>query len=561
MVLATRWPATLRWKPRQFQVRRAAVKIPPSRRHQRPLAELARWQPGGEEGKLLIQRGVPDLYPSAAGAVPQVPRRRAQPIGGFRTGPGGHLHDQSPAMGQGPERPVRSPPSNWKSRRSSTCSPISSIARWTTSASASPSRCCSSRTKTSSSRSSVLPGHRREPRPSGEAGLHHRRRAVPRGPSLAEERRVAHGGGLRAGRGLRRPDPGRHRRHHHLSRTPDHQGRRLLAGGSRRDGLQPGPATDLGGAATEGHAHMSAIFDAIQAIASGLCRHVLVFRTLVYATARMAASDAVIWRRQEQGRPRGGRLSAILPDALSPANIHGLYATAYFKKYGTPGEQLGAIAVKAGHGRVQPERHLQSPITIDDYMASREISSPLRLYDCDTHIDGATALMLSRRDLAKDRANRQSVSRAWAWPSAASASAAGQPGDSPVCRPTGSARCCGSQTDLSPARTSMSPSCYDGFSIRTRTVWLETMRLLQARRGGGFVEGGSRIGLDGELPLNTSGGQLSAGTASTAMATPSRPACSSGAGRASDRLEGRQGERGVQRRPGLRRAAVEDRLG
>src|SRR2546423_1337900 len=30
------------------------------------------------------------------------------------------------------------------------------------------------------------------------------------------------------------------------------------------------------GASTEGHAHMSAIISAIQAIASGLCRHVLV---------------------------------------------------------------------------------------------------------------------------------------------------------------------------------------------------------------------------------------------------------------------------------------------
>src|SRR5437899_3198190 len=40
------------------------------------------------------------------------------------------------------------------------------------------------------------------------------------------------------------------------------------------------------GASTEGHAHMSAIISAIQAIASGLCRHVLVFRTVAQATAR-----------------------------------------------------------------------------------------------------------------------------------------------------------------------------------------------------------------------------------------------------------------------------------
>ena len=35
--------------------------------------------------------------------------------------------------------------------------------------------------------------------------------------------------------------------------------------------------------------------------------------------------------------------------------------------------------------------------------------------------------------------------------------------------------------------------------------------ILRRRRGGPFVDGAARIALDGELPLNTYGGQLSAG--------------------------------------------------
>jgi acetyl-CoA acetyltransferase len=51
---------------------------------------------------------------------------------------------------------------------------------------------------------------------------------------------------------------------------------------------------------------------------------------------------------------------------------------------------------------------------------------------------------------------------------------------------------------------------YDGFTFLT-LAWLEALGLCGDGEAGPFVEGGKRIALDGELPLNTYGGQLSAG--------------------------------------------------
>jgi acetyl-CoA acetyltransferase len=65
-------------------------------------------------------------------------------------------------------------------------------------------------------------------------------------------------------------------------------------------------------------------------------------------------------------------------------------------------------------------------------------------------------------------------------------------------------------------RTSLKPAdvdtaqLYDGFTFLT-LAWLEALGLCGDGEAGPFVEGGDRIWLDGALPLNTYGGQLSAG--------------------------------------------------
>lgn len=65
------------------------------------------------------------------------------------------------------------------------------------------------------------------------------------------------------------------------------------------------------------------------------------------------------------------------------------------------------------------------------------------------------------------------------------------------------------QTDYTPADVD-TVQLYDGFSFLALT-WLEALGFCELGEGGRFIEGGSRIALDGELPLNTFGGQLGAG--------------------------------------------------
>jgi acetyl-CoA acetyltransferase len=64
-------------------------------------------------------------------------------------------------------------------------------------------------------------------------------------------------------------------------------------------------------------------------------------------------------------------------------------------------------------------------------------------------------------------------------------------------------------TDLRPGDVDVA-EIYDGFSF-IAMAWLEALGFCGKGEIGPFIEGGSRIALDGELPINTNGGQLSSG--------------------------------------------------
>ncbi len=260
----------------------------------------------------------------------------------------------------------------------------------------------------------------------------------------------------------------------------------------------------------EGPGHMAAIFQGIMAIATGLCRHVLCFRSVAQATSRLKSRESTLLTGRGARVDPGNNAFSVPYHAHSPVNLWALYAQAYFDKYGATEEQLGWVAVNGRrHAQHNPNAiYRGKELTIEDYLASRMISTPLRLYDCDSHIDGSTAILLSHRDAAKDLRNPPLAIEAMGM----SMGAFGEglhTGDFTMTPAEKCGEMLWGRTDLKPGDVDCA-QIYDGFSIHV-WLWLEAVGLCGRGEAAEFIAGGQRTAIDGELPLNTSGGQLSAG--------------------------------------------------
>ncbi len=76
---------------------------------------------------------------------------------------------------------------------------------------------------------------------------------------------------------------------------------------------------------------------------------------------------------------------------------YGLIASRYMHEYGLRPEDLPEFAVlMRKHAIAHPGAQFHDPITVEDVMASREISTPLKLLDCCPVSDGGAALVVSR---------------------------------------------------------------------------------------------------------------------------------------------------------------------
>jgi acetyl-CoA acetyltransferase len=254
--------------------------------------------------------------------------------------------------------------------------------------------------------------------------------------------------------------------------------------------------------ASEISSQLGAVVEAALAVRAGLARHVICFRT-VYEAAAMA-------RPQEYPMPRRDKVEGSSQwtapfNALSAANWVAQYAMRHVKRYGLKREQLAQIALTdRANAMRNPRALVREPLTMDQYMSARMVSTPLCLYDCDRYTDASTVLIVS----------------------------AGNALDEVTCTPIRIAAMAGSvarhswdqaewmasyetgkdlwkRTDYKPKDVD-TVQLYDGFSFLALS-WFEALGFCEVGEGGRFIEGGKRIALDGELPFNTFGGQIGAG--------------------------------------------------
>jgi len=263
----------------------------------------------------------------------------------------------------------------------------------------------------------------------------------------------------------------------------------------------------------EAPGQLGSVANAIAAVACGLASHVLCFRTVWEASAQGDQGRAAVTMGGGGG---GGSYRATdflqwtLPfGAPSAANWVAMMAQRHFHTFGTTRDQLAQVALNGRTNAARnPKAIYRDPMTMDDYLGVRMISSPLCLYDCDVPADGSTAVIVSRADRGPD------LRRPPVRVEAVGTALRGRPSwdqfdDLTTMAVRDAAAMLWERTDLRPADVDVA-ELYDGFSFIT-LCWLEALGFCGHGEGGPFLEGGHRIAPHGEIPLNTHGGQLSAG--------------------------------------------------
>jgi len=251
---------------------------------------------------------------------------------------------------------------------------------------------------------------------------------------------------------------------------------------------------------------LGALIDAYAAIKAGLARHVMCFRTVKEGSG--GATHQAHLGAATRPRAAGDQQWHSPYSGPSYVGFFAMLAQRHMHLYGTTREQIGQIAItERANAALNPKGVYRDPMSLDDYLSARMISSPLCLFDCDAPVDGSTVLILSAADAARDLKSKPvriesvggSIHTAASWDHMEM----GNDGAND------SARRMWANTDLKPKDIDIG-LLYDGFSFIVME-WLEALGICGVGEAGAFLEGGSRIARDGEFPINPHGGQLSSG--------------------------------------------------
>ncbi|MGA3252678.1 MAG: thiolase family protein [Mycobacterium sp.] len=263
---------------------------------------------------------------------------------------------------------------------------------------------------------------------------------------------------------------------------------------------------------------LSPVMSACRAVSERRARHVVVYRTIqmlggtvpVKQEENAPAPPLARMLELPEGAPRPAVgpmddvTDLVAARAYSAANWLALHCRRHMELYGTTKEQLGWLALNGRrNAALNPLAVYRDPMTMDDYLGARLVSTPFGLLDCDVPIDGSVAVVVSSADYVSDCPHR--AVRVEAIGGSDGAGGWFHRDDYPKMAMSDATAQMWSRTELKPADLGVA-ELYDGFTYLTKALGI-----CGDGEAGPFVEGGTRIACDGALPLNTYGGQLSAG--------------------------------------------------
>ncbi len=248
---------------------------------------------------------------------------------------------------------------------------------------------------------------------------------------------------------------------------------------------------------TGGSSYLAHVGHAAAAIAAGKCRVALI--TLA-GRPRTGGSMPGGAQRMMDSPEAGFEQVGI----SSPVGNYALSASRHMHEFGTTSEQLAWIKVAASeHAQHNPNALLQTPVTVDDVLASPLVADPLHRLDCCVVTDGGGALVVVHPDVA--RSLGRSGATLLGHGEALKHTDAGR-----IDLTYSAARWSGpaafAEAGVTPSDIQYA-SIYDSFTI-TVLIALEDLGFCEKGRGGAFVADGALRSPGGRLPFNTDGGGL-----------------------------------------------------
>jgi acetyl-CoA C-acetyltransferase len=177
-------------------------------------------------------------------------------------------------------------------------------------------------------------------------------------------------------------------------------------------------------------------------------------------------------------------------------------------KYGTTEREMGLIAVKNHYnGSLNPKAHIQKEVPLEIVLASRMVATPLKLYDCSLISDGASCAVLTKPEIAK----KYTDNPVYITGSGHASDTLGlfqRESFTSVKASRYAAQEAYNMAGIKPADIDVA-EVHDCFTI-AELIAYEDLGFCKPGEGGKFIEKGVPT-LNGDLPINTSGGLKSKG--------------------------------------------------